>query len=611
MSRCSHFFLISKNSLFNSLFFLVSGVVLLSFFTSKDFLHSASTSFFYDNSVICLENNFTKDGDNILLINKELSSELGGVEHFGSSQVNPKGFNNYVYLSSNFYSYTPSHLVFNAKDSGTVTISFGSKTSLSEFGAYQTFTDYKNLYINGKPIFLGRKTVSSFSPFKYKINVKKGDVVKVEFKLRKHFIRVSEIKSFFDLNEIAFLSSFLMVVMLYLGMLRIYKSKNINSIMISDQFLLFSFVIIMAISTTVWSNAQRSDLDRRDLAKEPSLYDKKAINLNYGSQYERWFQDHFNLRAIFNKLAFNLEVLLNDNPQHGGLFFQKNNNYFFTFSALNQLNEPRKINQKQVNSICSSLNGFSKDIAKFGSKLYILWVPLKENIYFDKINFVKNYDNKFSFNNLKTLQKCLIPKIVYPYKELKDAAKKDYVYFKAEHHWSDLGAYIGYKKLMKTISLDYPNARIAPLSEFKLTDSKFVRGDWSRYYMQGESATRFGFNGIQHLDVNYKYYDHKSILLPNIEKGKGGKIFKIWKNPGVKDFKIMSTGVSYNENLNNFLPASASEMVYIRLNNVQPFKESMKFKKLFFDDVLNFKPNVIILTIQENSFYMMSEFSAE
>ena len=70
-------------------------------------------------------------------------------------------------------------------------------------------------------------------------------------------------------------------------MLRIYKSKNINSIMISDQFLLFSFVIIMAISTTVWSNAQRSDLDRRDLAKEPSLYDKKAINLNYGSQYER------------------------------------------------------------------------------------------------------------------------------------------------------------------------------------------------------------------------------------------------------------------------------------------------------------------------------------
>lgn len=79
MSRCSHFFLISKNSLFNSLFFWVSGVVLLlSFFTSKDFLHSASTSFFYDNSVICLENNFTKDGDNILLINKELSSELGG-----------------------------------------------------------------------------------------------------------------------------------------------------------------------------------------------------------------------------------------------------------------------------------------------------------------------------------------------------------------------------------------------------------------------------------------------------------------------------------------------------------------------------------------------------
>ena len=72
--------LLSKNTLFGFLFVLVSSFFLLTFFTSKDFLHSAFTSFFYDNSVICLENNFTKDGDNILLINKELSSEWGGGE---------------------------------------------------------------------------------------------------------------------------------------------------------------------------------------------------------------------------------------------------------------------------------------------------------------------------------------------------------------------------------------------------------------------------------------------------------------------------------------------------------------------------------------------------
>lgn len=604
--------LISKKTIFSFLFFFVSSFILISFFTTKDFLHSTVTSLFYDNSEIYLLNNLTKDGKNILLLNEELSLNWGGgVENFSVAQTNPNVFNNYVYPSSKFFTYSPSYLVFNARDSGSITITFSSKPSVSEFGPYTTFTDYKNLYINGHPIFLERKTISTTTPFHYKINVKKGDVVKVEFKLRKHFVSFDEILIFFGLNETAFLTSILMLVMLYFGIIRIYKSKKISLLKISDQFLFFSFIFIIVIAATVWSNAQQSELDRRILAKEPSLYDNKAINLNYGKQYDSWFQDHFNLRAIFNKLAFNLEVLLNDNPQHGGLFFQKNNNYFFTFSALNQLNKPRKINQKQVNNICSSLNGFSKEIAKFGSKLYILWVPLKENIYFDKINFVKNYQNKVSFNNLEKLQKCLIPKIVYPYNELKDAAKKDFVFFKAEHHWTDLGAYIGYKKLMKTISLDYPNARIASLSEFNLTESKFVRGNWSRTYMQGMSTTRFGFNGIQHLDVNYKYYDHKSNLLPNIEKGVGGKIFKIWKNPEVKDLKIMSTGVSYNEDLNNFLPASASEMIYIRLNNVQPFKESMKFKKLFFDDVLNFKPNVIILTIQENDFYVMSEFSAE
>ena len=603
--------LLSKNTLFGFIFVVISSFILLTFFTSKDFLHSAFTSFFYDNSVICLENNFTKDGDNILLINKELSSEKGGVEHFGSGQVNPKGFNNYVYLSSKFYSYTPSYLVFNAKDSGTVTISFGSKSSLSEFGEYQTFTDYKNLYINSKPIFSGRKTVNSFAPFKHQINVKKGDVVKVEFKLRKHIIRFGEIKRIFNLNRTAFFTAVLMVIMLYLGILRFYRSKKINSLNISDQFLLFAFIFIMALSTCVWSDAQRSVLDRRDLANEPSLYDKKAINLNYGSQYEKWFQDHFNLRAIFNKLAFNLEVLLNANPQHGGFIYQKNNNYFFESGGLNQLNRPTIIDENQLNSICTSLNGFSKEISKFGSKLYILWVPYKENVYFDRINFVKHYENKVSYQNLEKLRNCLIPKIIYPYKELKEAAQKDFVFFKAEHHWADPGAYIGYKKLMETIHLDFDNVKIASPDEFYITENKFVRGDWGRNYMQGESAVSFGFNDLQHLDVNYKYYDHKNKLLPKIEKGKDGKTFKIWKNPEVQDFKIMSTGISHNEDLNNFLPASASEMIYIRLNNVQPFKESMKFKKLFFNDVLNFKPNVIVLTIQENNFYIMNEFAAE
>lgn len=112
------------------------------------------------------------------------------------------------------------------------------------------------------------------------------------------------------------------------------------------------------------------------------------------------------MRAIFNKLAFNLEVLLNANPQHGGFFYQKNNNYFFTFNVLNLLNRPTIINENQLNSICTRLNGFSKEISKFGSKLYILLVPYKENVYFDRINFVKHYENKVSYQNLEKLRNC-------------------------------------------------------------------------------------------------------------------------------------------------------------------------------------------------------------
>lgn len=72
--------LISKKTIFSFLFFFVSSFILISFFTTKDFLHSTVTSLFYDNSEIYLLNNLTKDGKNILLLNKELSLNWGGRE---------------------------------------------------------------------------------------------------------------------------------------------------------------------------------------------------------------------------------------------------------------------------------------------------------------------------------------------------------------------------------------------------------------------------------------------------------------------------------------------------------------------------------------------------
>ena len=62
--------------------------------------------------------------------------------------------------------------------------------------------------------------------------------------------------------------------------------------------------------------------------------------------------------------------------------------------------------------------------------------------------------------------------------------------------------------------------------------------------------------------------------------------------------KIMLIGTSQNENLLHFLPYSAAQLKYIRLN-LGGVKEVEQFKilKLYKKDILAFKPDILVLSI--------------
>ena len=233
-------------------------------------------------------------------------------------------------------------------------------------------------------------------------------------------------------------------------------------------------------------------------------------------------------------------------------------------------------------------------------KLYVLEVPRKEHFYKDV------YINKFGFDEKKffrisqaqesirnEVRKYHIP-YVYPYKALLNAAKRDFVFFKWSHHWTDWGAFVGYCELMKEVRRDFPDMPIVSLNDYQKSQNRFIRDEWHRNYWLGFTERFFNFSDDSLNRSLYSYYDHRDGDKMTLKVGKYTKDFSYPEGR----YKIMLMGRSHNDNLTQFLPYSAAQTRYIRLNMGQTKDSDLwKILKLYRNDILSFKPDILILSM--------------
>ena len=106
----------------------------------------------------------------------------------------------------------------------------------------------------------------------------------------------------------------------------------------------------------------------------------------------------------------------------------------------------------------------------------------------------------------------------------------------------------------------------------------------------------FHLKNDEEKSVNYTYYDHKNKNL--LQEKIVGEYTKEFSYPLGK-YRILLMGDSQNENLNQFLPYSAGELKYIRLNRrpVSKGDDQWKIMKLYKNDILSFKPDILVYSI--------------
>ncbi len=500
---------------------------------------------------------------------------------------------------------------FKAIGAGKIVIDLRGPDVRQDNVRYPVFVSYRKATINGKPILKKRKDFWHDKPLHHVLEAKDGETIELRFQARKYHFRFGTSKINFLLFLSVLILSFLLSykIVQYVSKFKLMEYNSRIDIVFAVVFFVLLFVPMSHIST-----AEKSFQENRMLAKYPNVFEN-TLNLNYGTQFEKWYNDRFFGRNSALDLYAFLNRTLNRIYINGGAVWVKNNNWMF--SAQKALNPMR---DKEIDNTAKAINLLGEFCRQHKIKMYVLVVPSKESVYFEYLPpFYKNSRQDFE-QYLQSIYKTLalfnVPS-VFPYNELRLALQKDFVFFKQTHHWSDWGAYNGYLALMNVIQKDYPHIHISHLSEYNVSKSTLLREDWDRNFGTGQTAALLKidkeYTKKNLLLDDYTYYDHKQIIKPQITDINGYKI-KYFKNPQQpKAPKVFLTGTSMNEDFLQFLPYSFSETKYFRLNNVLnvPQTETFKLLKRYKQDILDFKPDILILCITAGNLQFLENLTKD
>ena len=368
-------------------------------------------------------------------------------------------------------------------------------------------------------------------------------------------------------------------------------------------FLLVFFLLLFIPMSHINYNATKSYTENRELAVyKPLFLPDYKINYNFGDDFNAWFNDRFafrnNLIYFYNYLVYKIAYKYVKYPNG---CINKSNKFLYKYWYI------KGSKTSNLGKSLKALRNFNKFCLNNNIKLYVLVVPTKELIY-NPSNSIKRTDNNF----VKHIKKYNDTNIIYPADELIEASKKDYIYYKTEHHWTDYGAFTGYKELMKSISRDFNDVKILNENDFNYEYNHLVNADFGEEFGRGQTCSYLGLPDIlcrKSLDVKYKYFIHKNEKSLNkiILDGK-----KKYYYPYGSNHRVILIGTSMGEALSKILPYSFKNTYRIRINTKDKKQtEIFKIIKYHKKEILNYKPDILILCITYTNFNKLKNLFKE
>lgn len=224
-----------------------------------------------------------------------------------------------------------------------------------------------------------------------------------------------------------------------------------------DRIFLIVFGILLFVPMLHINQAEFSKKEKRRLAVFPTLITENGINASYGKNFESWFDDRFLLRRpiilLFDKYRFLLSADENQKALLGkdGWAFYKGDR------SVSNYQNATLLSQDELEKITANLNDI-QNFAKQNNQRFVFLIGPDKNKAYGEF-FSEKYKKQRSDSESRTVQLLNYLKLhsdvraVYPLDVINAGKDKGLLYYKDDTHWNDLGAYLAYREMMKSLDI--------------------------------------------------------------------------------------------------------------------------------------------------------------
>jgi len=342
-------------------------------------------------------------------------------------------------------------------------------------------------------------------------------------------------------------------------------------------------------------------VEKRKPAEKPIWkWDFKSID-NFFPKYEAYINDHFSLRTPLIRL--NALIMLNAGTTADNSTVIKGKNDFFFLgnkwvNVIDFTTGKRLFSTKELNNFKENFSAKTNFLDSLGIPLYFVIPPNKHSIYPE---YLPNNLKRSHKNALQQILKLNIGLEIIGLEKALLAQKptwKDLLFYKTDTHWTEAGAYFGYREMMNRISVKFPEVRPIILSNENFEIMPYPTG----YDMAGMMSLMSHVTDSKMTLVNLQgwNFDLKKTTLrgdtitynahENPYTMVGEKC--VMSNPQ-RPYSVLFFRDSFSQRLSVYLNQTFGRIIYIETNN--PKNEELR------ELVFKYMPDMVIIEAVERN----------
>lgn len=372
---------------------------------------------------------------------------------------------------------------------------------------------------------------------------------------------------------------------LFIRKLKLINIKNKFGVIL----ILFLCFLIMPniIYKIFYENFNHTNYENRTLASSPILV---LIKINeYPKKYEEYFNDYLPFRNELVKLKNLNDIFVFKNIISSDVLLGKAKWLFYQYYDLTEKYigiEKYNFTEKELEIAKNNLIHFRDELKKKNIDFIFMVCPDKQSIYFEYMpDYIKRKPTKNDTDIfVEYIKNNTDIKVVYPKEKLLKYKDKYQLYYKYDTHWNNLGAYIGYSELMKSLNIyvdNIDNVNIKSLNRNEISN-------FAGIYHYNDLAYLLSLSKIKY------YNDDKTYIISNyITKNYDTNYFISWNNFSFnsKSYKsknnIMIIRDSFTMNMLDYIVTEFKQSEFILTDSFRN------------EDILKYNPDIVVFETLE------------